>query len=305
MGHPFPLVTDDEVFKMVEALSKEDFDVDEVHKLSKTWIKAVMNQPYKKNKLVRRPFEYSKKKLMDYLTWRKKSHITSKIAYNLAYKKNDHNDGSCNTKSSSNQDLINHHKDKKKQQLHIATTASPGALYWYGTDNEGSPILWYLANLTRFEKVNVKNEMECTSLVIQAALDIMPSGIHDFTFIILFDVFNPLKAMMKPNLAPAFIKTFLTICPDRLKQAVMVTGTIGHVFYELAKRLAPGNVMDKVVETKSRERAGELLVTNGIVKKEEIPDFMGGTFSHDKQITTEFPANISAIKDAMEDSTKD
>ena len=130
----------------------------------------------------------------------------------------------------------------------------------------------------------------------------MPMDIHDFTFIALFDVFDPLKAMMKPTLAPAFVKAFLTICPDRLKQAFMVSGTIGHVFYQLGKRLAPGSVMDKVVETKSRKRAAELLVNNGIVKKEEIPDFMGGTFSHDEKITTDFPTMMSAIEDAMKDS---
>lgn len=270
-------VTDEEVIKMVKELS-QDFEIKEVEKLSKTWIKALMSQPYSKNKLQRRPFAYSKEKLAKYLKWRTTSKITSKIAYNLS---NDI-DGSSQ-------------KDFKP-----LTTCSPGNLYWHGTDNEGSPILWNLANLTRFQKADIKNEMEHTSLVIQAALDSMPENIHNFNFILCFDVYDPFQAMMKPTIGPTFIKMFMKTCPDRLKRAYIVTGSIGHIFYNLAKQLAPVSLMNKVTQTKSREITAQLLVDDGVLRKDEIPDFMGGTSVHDQNITLDYPSMIKAIKLSMD-----
>jgi len=292
------VVTDDEVIQMIDALSK-DFDTEEVQKLSKTWMRAIMSQPYNKNKLERRPFEYSNKKLSDYLTWREKSKITNKISHHLTHYDNkinkDHDDNTPDHTSAA-KSFSSSSSDTKK----LAMTVSPGCLYWFGTDNEGSPNLWYRADRTVFEKSNVKNEMECTSVVIQAALDIMPEGIHDFNFVLLFDVYNPLKAMRKPNLAPAFVKTFMTICPDRLKRAYIVTGTLGHVFYKIAKGIAPESIMDKVTETKSREVTAQLLVKEGILSDEnEVPDFMGGTFIHDNEIITNYSAMIKGIRLAM------
>ena len=105
--------------------------------------------------------------------------------------------------------------------------------------------------------------------------------------------------MKKPGLAPAFIKTFMTICPDRLKRAYMVTGTIGHIFYKLADTLAPASIMNKVVETRSREDAAKQMVNERIVSEEEVPEFMGGKYVHDKQITLNFPTMIRSITLAM------
>ena len=265
------LVTDEEVKGMIEVLSKQEQLKDEVQYLSEAWVRAVMSKPCKNKKHQRRPFEYSQKKLMDYLTWRKESGITSKISYYI---------------------------DSDGTELAHKTTSN-GCFYWYGVDKDGSPIIWYLANLTNFDKAVVKDEMENTSLILQAVLDTMPPHIYDINFVICFDVFNPLKAMKRPNFAPAFIKTFMKICPDRLKSAVMVTGTIGHVFYKVANTLAPKSLMDKVVETRSREDAAGMLIEAGVLSEKEVPDFMGGTFVHDENITKNYPNMMKTIKAAM------
>ena len=265
------LVTDEEVNQMIEVLSKQEELKDEVQYLSEAWVRAVMSQPYKNKQHQRRPFEYSQKKLMEYLTWRKESSITSKIAYHL---------------DSDGTELANN-------------TVSNGCFYWHGVDNEGSPILWYLANLTQFDKSIVKNEMENTSILLQTVLDMMPPHIYNINFVICFDVFNPMKAMKRPNFAPVFIKTFMKICPDRLKSACMVTGTIGHVFYKVAKTVAPKSLMDKVTETRSREDAAGVLIEAGVLSEKEVPDFMGGTFVHDEEITKNYPNMMKAIKAAM------
>lgn len=279
--------TDEEqVIKMIEQLSQE-FDKDEVQKLSKSWIRAVMSQPDKKKKDCRRSFEYSKKKLSEYLRWRKKSNVTSKIAYNLK------NDPRCD--DADEQKVLS----KKKNKTEAIKSASPGSLYWFGTDSQGSPILWYHADRTKFRKCNTKNEMEYTSIVIQAALDVMPENIHSFNFIVFFDKYDVMGAATRPNLAPSFVKTFMAICPDRLKSAYMVAGSLGHVFYKLAGRLAPASIMDKVVETRSREDTADLLVQQSIITSNEVPNFMGGSFVHDNEISENFPVMIKAIQEKM------
>ena len=113
-------------------------------------------------------------------------------------------------------------------------------------------------------------------------------------------------------------------CPDRLKQAVMVTGRTGHIFYHMAKTLAPKNLVDKVVVFSERRAAGKFLIEKGIVKKggsstgsistksssngpktskiqkvrEEnfmLPTFLGGTFGHERQITMSLPLMLSKL----------
>lgn len=270
-------VSDGEVNRMMGSLSsKEDAKdcyewSDEVNNLSREWVRAVMSQPYKRNKQKRRPFDYSRKKLIEYLLWRKKTDITSKISHHL------NSDGSAMAR----------------------LTTSHGSLYWHGVDSEGSPILWYHADKTCFDSAVVKNEIECSSLVIQAGLDAMPVKTYRINFVICFDIFSPLKAMKKPNLAPAFIKLFMKICPDRLKKAYMVTGSLGHVFYKVADTLASASIMDKVVETRSREETARMMIRDGVVSNDEVPIFMGGKYVHDEQITLNFPTMIRSINVAM------
>ena len=265
-------VGDEEIEQMVDELKKEGcWEDNDIDHLSRSWIRALMSQPYKKNKLKRRPFDYSKKKIMSYLDWRKKSGISSKI------KNHFESDGAKFAK----------------------LTTSQGSLYWYGVDSEGSPNLWFHSSLINFDKAVVKDEMECTALIIQAAIDSMPDKIHNFNFILCFDKFDLVKAIKKPYLAPAFIKTFMVICPDRLKKAYFVTGAIGHIFYKVAKNVAPASIMDKVTETRSREETAKLLVDECILDVTQLPCFLGGAHDHQETITSHYPNMIQEIRKAM------
>lgn len=279
----------------------------------------------------RRSFEYSLKKFRKYLQWRIDSDITNKIEYHL----NNHNHGgdgggerklnvtvdtdsdtdtvgSTSPSSSSCDENENENgkqtitKSKRKTNtnttIKLISTTSPGSFYWYGVDNDGAPVLWYKANLTQFDKTNVKNEIEYASLILHGVLDALPpqGPIHDLNFVILFDDYNPVKAMSRPTMAPEFIKMLMVTCPDRLKRAVMVTGTVGNVFYNVAKGIAPSNIIDKVVVTKSRVKAARLIVEQGIVSsKEFVPDFMGGTYVHDEHRTVNYSAMIKAMRLTM------
>lgn len=267
-------VTDEECNEMIQALGQDQAPWHgEVKYLSKSWVKAVMSQPYRKNKKIRRPFDYAKKKIVDYLDWRTKNNITKDIAYYSALE-----DG--------------------KEFIKVFKTGGHD-LYWYGVDKDGCPNLWYRADMTIFEKVEVKKTPKASALIMQAALDKMPSNIHNFNFIVVFDKFNVFKAMSKPTLAPAFVRTFLKISPDRLKSAYFITGGAGGFFFDIAAKIAPASVMDKTTKCKSREEAAALLQRDGILKTEEIPTFMGGGYEQDENIMKNYSHMMVEIEKAM------
>lgn len=275
---PFP-VSDEEIDQMIKAVadakSRDPSWVNEAkHHLSRSWVRAIMGKPYKKDKSKRRPFDYSKKKLLDYIEWRQETNITEKIAYHI-------NKGDDNTEY---QDLNAGSKD----------------LYWHGTDNEGSPILWYRADATEFRKCSVAKMQEIACLVIQGAIDQMPETVHSINFVILFDKFDVIGSLGKLKLASNFIKAFMMICPDRLKRAYFVTGNIGHVFLKIANSIAPKNIMNKVVEYKSREAAALALVEDRVISDNiYVPDFMGGSYLHDEKIQTNFGTMMARISSDM------
>mmetsp|Transcript_1702 Transcript_1702/g.2428 ORF Transcript_1702/g.2428 Transcript_1702/m.2428 type:complete len:323 (+) Transcript_1702:64-1032(+) len=292
--NPASVVTDEEVASMINELSHE-FEMSEVEKLSCSWIRAIMSQPSRKKNNPRRSFEYSKKKLCTYLKWRTDSRITDKIQYHL-------NNGGENEKEdngSTDATVSAGEVAPTPTTMKLITTTSPGSFYWYGVDNEGAPVLWYKADLTIFEKTNVQNEIEYASLILHGALDALPPNVHSLNFVILFDKYRAGKALQRPSMGPEFIKMLMLTCPDRLKRAIMVTGIAGHVFFNIAKGLAPSNIIDKVVVTQSRKEAAELIVELGIVTKDCLPDFMNGTFVHNEVLTTNYSAMIKAVRLAM------
>lgn len=273
-------VTDEEITDMIDTLS-QNFEREEVQKLSKAWIREIMIQPNSKKKSQRRTFAYSKKKLIQYLTWRRKSTISSKILHHL-------------TNSSSN--------SSGDDDISKLASGGPGGLYWFGTDKDSSPILWYHANVSDFGKMNVKDEMEFTALIITAALDVMPHDTFGLNFVILLDKFNPLDVAKKPTLLPTFVKTMMKICPDRLKKAYLVVGGVGQFFYDMTKGLVPSNIIDKVDVSKTRQDSTKKLVSDGVLSMDHVPIFMGGEFIHNDEITKNFSTMIETIKQQMNDS---
>ena len=220
--------------------------------------------------------------------------------------------------------LSQHH-----QIVNVPKSSSPGSFYWYGTDIEGSPILWYLADQFDFKKANVKDDMDYSAHVIDEGLKSMPTKSQGMIFVICFDKFDTLKAIKRPNLAPAFIRTFMKslskasqeqggkeatqeqfdlgkacqgeagVHSTRLKKAYFVTGTIGHIFYKLAKSLAPTHITDRIVEVRSREDAARLLVKDGVIEEKNIPTFLGGSYLQDEITRKEYYTMMKAITKEM------
>lgn len=269
--HTFP-VTQEELNLMIEELSIEYYD--ESKYLSRPWVAQVMSQPYKKDKNVRRPFEYSKKKLSSYLAWRTEFGITSKVLRSL-----EESNAEFNSKHPSFLD---------------------GGLYWYGVDNSGCPILWIHVDKTNFENADTHRNMTMSAVVIQSVLDAIPPPACMINVVILSDTVSLRRAMKKPDLTPAFIKLFTEVCPDRLKSAIMVTSIAGHYFYKMVKMFGPKSVVSKVVETKSRSKASEMLLDHGILKSpDDVPDFLGGPRVHHYDKSSDFKGMMKEIISAM------
>lgn len=268
-------VTEEEITKMIDDLSQK-FEKDEIQKLSRAWIREIMIQPNSKKKSLRRTFDYSKNKLIQYLAWRMKYKISDKISYHV----NNSNSDGCS-------------------DISKLASGGPGGLYWFGTDKDLSPILWYHANLSNFGKMNVQDEMEFTSLIITAALDAMPHDIYSLNFVILLDEFNPLDIAKKPTLIPTFVKTMMKVCPERLKRSYLVVGGVGQFIYEIAKGLTTPDMMNKFMVSSSRQETAKKLVTDGVLRIEQVPSFMGGTYIHDDAITKNYSIMITRIGKQM------
>jgi hypothetical protein len=151
--------------------------------------------------------------------------------------------------------------------------------------------------------MNVKNEMEFTSLIMTAAFDVMPQHIYNINFIMILDECKSKDVLKRPNLVPAFIRIMMTVCPDRLKRAYVIAGSVGQLCYNVAKRVAPPSIMGKVLLSRSRLKVAKELVEDGVLRKDQIPQFMGGTFIHDEQITKNYLQMIEALKVQMQNSS--
>ncbi len=290
-------VTDNEVDRMLLALAEEhdeDLDMqDEIKQLSRSWVTAVMSQLYSKGKNKkqpqRRPFEYSKKKILCVLEWRRKyGLLRSDLPKRMIV------DG----------DPINGKYAKE---------FSMGCFYWYGTDSDGTPNLWYRMELMNWDHVDLERGLEYNGLILQSAFDAMPTNIHQLNFILLLDHFNPVHAVKNPRLGPSFLKLFMKSCPDRLKRAVMVTGFAGGLLHNIAKALAPQSLMDKITVMRDRNDAANALIRMGLVsaypagdgidsedkQQDGLPTFLGGEEKHVEEVTTNLSRMISTVQSKM------
>lgn len=175
--------------------------------------------------------------------------------------------------------------------------------------------------LLGWDNVDLKKRTAYSALLLQSVINAMPPDIHSLNFILLLDGFNPINVVRYPRLGPNFLQTFMKCCPDRLKQAVMVTGTTGRVFYNIAKTIAPKNLVDKITVFNDRRAAGEFLIKNGILTTSAaasrtrtvfenngasssphnvpLPTFLGGTSEHEEQVTKSLPLMLSRLSDEM------
>lgn len=129
-----------------------------------------------------------------------------------------------------------------------------------------------------WEKVVLHKRIEYTNLVLESALEVLPSHIEGINFILLVDEIQPVHLIKHPRLGPKFLKSFVERCPgNKLKKAIMVTGKTGNVFYNIAKAVGPKHIVEKIILTNDRKSAASKLLDFGIIADEEsIPSFLEG-----------------------------
>mmetsp|Transcript_12782 Transcript_12782/g.14423 ORF Transcript_12782/g.14423 Transcript_12782/m.14423 type:complete len:288 (-) Transcript_12782:128-991(-) len=273
-------ISDAEVSQMIEAVcSNTDFNDDDTKHINRRWVKAVMSQPYSEDKTIRRPFEYSQKKIEKHIKWRKENRVNSLMSTYLSQQPSD---------------------EDNELQFEI----DQGAFYWYGVDNERSPNVWLALDDKGNWRSNFDEErkLKCAYLYLQAAFDVMPPDVHNVNVILLLDKFPLSEVIKHPTFAVKFLKNFMVSSPDRLKRAVLVTGNLVNVFYKVAKRLAPKNVLSKIKVFRSREEAASYLASKKIVKNvNEVPFAREGKM-HEDEITKSFSSMIGAIEKQMSQS---
>ena len=173
----------------------------------------------------------------------------------------------------------------------------------HGVDSSGSPTLWYRMERMDWDNIVLEKRIAYTNIVVDSALDLMELyNVQNLNFVLLLDNLSPIEMIKHPRIGPAFLKSFIQRCPEhRLKNAIMVTGTTGSVFYKIAKSLAPKKLIEKITVVNSREDAANLLLDYKVFKsKDEVPTFMGGNGrDHSDEVTKSLPNMLSSVCAAM------
>ena len=148
-----------------------------------------------------------------------------------------------------------------------------------------------------WESIILEKRIKYTELVMESVLRKIPSRYRSINFVLLLDDFSPMQAIKHPRIGPSFLRSFIKSCPnDCMKTVVMVTGTTGHIFYNILKGLASKDFMKKVTVVKSRDVAASLLVEKEIARnKHEVPTFFGGNAVHDDDTTKSLKGMISTL----------
>lgn len=114
----------------VEELSiiKADLAMDypeDYSSLSDAYIESVASKPYSKDPSIRRPIEYTTKKLKDLLEWRENNAVGLQDLYAIISEK-----------------VEDAEQEKITKAKALATSLNYASMYWHGVDKEGRPVLW-------------------------------------------------------------------------------------------------------------------------------------------------------------------
>lgn len=93
--------------------------------LSDDYIESVASKPYSKDIKIRRPIEYSTKKLKELLQWRENNAVGLPELVCLV-----------------NQKGVDQSNEKFTKAKALATSLNYSSMYWHGLDKEGRPVLW-------------------------------------------------------------------------------------------------------------------------------------------------------------------
>jgi len=230
--------------------------------LSDAYILSVASKPYSKDPTVRRPLEYTMEKLTHVMQWREESGAGDLPEL-------------VEMANASPNDAINvENPELYTQAKAVAQALNNGSMYWHGLSKEGKPILWIRTNRKPWYP-DVEAEIKALIMMTDAGIRGMPDKTTDF--VVVADSTSPPPP--NPSFMIEMLKALVKGYPDRL--GLLVSAPISSIVQfvmNLLLPLMPGRLASKVCLLGGEEAVNKL---EEIMEKEDIPDFMGGSASHD------------------------
>mmetsp|Transcript_34455 Transcript_34455/g.38080 ORF Transcript_34455/g.38080 Transcript_34455/m.38080 type:complete len:335 (-) Transcript_34455:53-1057(-) len=233
--------------------------------LSDSYIRSVASKPYSKDPSIRRPLEYSQKKLNDVMRWREEGGATEleelvKIANGRWDAPEATSDPERYTKAKA-----------------LVTSLNYGSTYWHGFTKDGHPVLW-LRTSRKAWYPDSDAEVNALILLSDAGIRCMPDGITDF--VVIADSTSPPPP--NPTFMVKLLKALVKGYPDRLHQLISAPiSSIVQFVMNLLLPLMPGRLAAKVL-LKGAEEGKTILKEILLNGEDDVPTFMGGTANHDE-----------------------
>lgn len=242
---------------------------DDYETLSDAYVLSVASKPYSKDPTVRRPLDYTIKKLTEVMTWRQENAVALEEMLALA-----------SGPENSTEAVENPTRYTKAKAL--ATSLNYSSMYWHGLDKVGRPVLWIRTGRMPWYP-DVEAQVNALILLADAGIKLMPEGITDFVCLSDSNSPPPPNPQFMMNLLNALVKGY----PDRLHNLISCpVGSIIQFVMQLLLPLMPGRLASKILLIGTEESKGKLseILLNG---EADIPTFLGGTKDHDVYYPTE------------------
>lgn len=243
---------------------KADFGMDMAY-LSDDYIKSVASKPYSKDKSIRRPLAYTIEKLESLLKWRVESGATTLSELM---------DVATKTKAESGVS-----EERYDQAVKLANTMNNNSIYVHGYDKSGRPIIWLRTARKPWFLADVDAEVNLHIIMTDFAIASMPPGVTDF--VVVCDSTTPPPP--SPSFLVSTLKGLVRGYPDRLHRLnTAPLGTVLNTVLGLLVPLMPGALSSKLNLMREKSEMNVALVEILSDGPSDVPDFFGGSLSHDQ-----------------------
>lgn len=251
-----------EEISIIKADLASDFPEDYIS-LSESYIASVASKPYSKDTSVRRPIEYTTKKLKDLLKWREGHAVGLQEMYAIV----SGNDSAAADAASA---------EKLTKAKALATSLNYGCMYWHGLDKEGRPVLWIRTDRMPWYP-DSEAQVNALILLADAGIKHMPEGTTDFVVVSDSHSPPPPNPQFMISLLSALVKGY----PDRLNELISCpVGKIIQMVMSVLLPLMPSRLASKIILVSEEETKSKLskYLLNG---ENDIPTFLGGKTNHE------------------------
>lgn len=230
---------------------------------SDAYILSVASKPYSKDPTLRRPLDYTMEKLTHVMEWREEVGAADLTEFiDMA-------------NSSPNDAVAVENPEMLGKAKAIAQALNSGSMYWHGFTKQGKPILWLRTNRKPWYP-DVDAEIKALIAMTDAGIRGMPKATTDF--VVIADSSSPPPP--NPSFMIEMLKALVKGYPDRL--GLLISAPISSIVQfvmNLLLPLMPGRLASKVQLLGTDDVNDKLLK---ILDEKNIPDFMGGSASHDE-----------------------